>query len=131
MADIKGIVLKNIDLTGISRAEQFDKTKEEQYEFNDAILNYMDNATKENRKHAIEEYFDVMQSALGILQKFGISAEDVMKEYPKHLEKLKSRPRKKECKKCIYKLSCCLYLSEYWTGNSEAEKCKTYSEQEE
>lgn len=35
---------------------------------------------------------------------------------------------KKECKKCTYKSNCCLYLSEYWNGNSEAETCKTYDE---
>lgn len=82
------IELKNIDLTGISTLEQIDKVKEEDTEFMVAI----ELADKPN---AIEEFFDKIQSSLGALEKvFEITAEEVMKEYPKHLEKLKNRPRR-------------------------------------
>lgn len=37
----------------------------------------------------------------------------------------------KECEKCMNKSNCHLYLSEHWGGNTEAETCKTYKEQEE
>ncbi|NMF04551.1 hypothetical protein ACUH7Y_09520 [Clostridium beijerinckii] len=85
---MEGIKLKNIDLTGISTLEQIDKVKEEDTEFMVAI----ELADKPN---AIEEFFDKIQSSLGVLEKvFGITAEEVMKEYPKHLEKLKDRPRR-------------------------------------
>lgn len=120
----EGIILKNIDLTGISIMEQLNKVKEEDKEFMIAI-------ELQDKENAIEELFDKVQSSLGLLEKvFGISADDVMKEYPKHLEKLKSRPRqKKECKKCSYRENCCLYLSENWGGESEAESCKVYKEE--
>ncbi|WP_236896971.1 DUF3850 domain-containing protein [Clostridium beijerinckii] len=90
------IKLKNIDLTGISKLEQNRKIGEEQQEFIYAFEDYRKNPTKENKEHAIEEWWDRNQAELGLLDKEGISANDIMKEYPKHLEKLKSRPRHKE-----------------------------------
>lgn len=119
-----GITLKNIDLTGISLIDQVKKVAEEEEELIQACENM-------NIDNIIEEFFDGIQAKMGILQKLGINAEDIMKEYPKHLTKIANRPRKKECKKCINKIKCCLYLSEQWNGNKEAEKCKTYKEQEE
>lgn len=84
----KGIILKNIDLTGITVLEQLQKVKEEEAEFMVAI----ELADEEN---AIEELFDNMQVKLGLIEKiFKIKAEEVMARYPKHLEKLKNRPRK-------------------------------------
>jgi phosphoribosyl-ATP pyrophosphohydrolase len=82
------IELKNIDLSGISVLVQLDKVKEEEKEFMVAI----ELADKEN---AIEEFWDNMQSKLGLLDKiFGVKAYEVMDEYKKHLEKIKNRPRK-------------------------------------
>lgn len=84
-----GIELKNIDLSGISVLEQLMKVKEEEMEFMVAI----ESADKEN---AIEELFDTIQSKLGLLDKiFGITTQEVMDQYPKHLEKIKLRPREK------------------------------------
>ncbi|WP_346905920.1 hypothetical protein [Clostridium sp.] len=83
------ISLKNIQLEGITIDEQIQKVFEELHEFiQGAMWGGIDNA--------IEEYFDVIQSGLGVLYKLGIDAEQVMKEYPKHLEKIKERPRRKE-----------------------------------
>lgn len=88
----KGIVLKNIDLTGISNNEQFDKVLEELLELLKAF-NSMD------KSNAIEEFFDTIQAILGFMHKFlGITAQEVMQEYPRHLEKIKNRPRVKEDK---------------------------------
>ena len=46
-----------------------------------------------NRENLKEEFFDVMQSMLGLMHKEGITAEEVMEGYSKHLEKIKNRPR--------------------------------------
>jgi NTP pyrophosphatase (non-canonical NTP hydrolase) len=131
----KGIILKNINLTGISKIEQMRKTKEELKELVDALIedefysSVDDKDKKELKDHIKEEFWDLVQSHLGLLEKHGIKAKEVMKAYPKHLEKLKSRPRKKECKKCIIKSDCKLYLTEHWTGEKEAESCRTYKEE--
>lgn len=81
--------LKNIDLDNISLKEQMEKVAEETKELQEAILN-------EPVKNIIGEFWDVVQANLGLLSKFGISADRVMEYYPKHLEKLKDRPRIKE-----------------------------------
>jgi phosphoribosyl-ATP pyrophosphohydrolase len=84
------IKLKNIDLTRISEEEQWNKIAEENTEFFLALNN-------KDKANSIEEFWDCMQVRLGMLQiRLGITAEEVMKEYPKHLEKLKYRPRRKE-----------------------------------
>lgn len=83
------IQLKNIDLTNVTFVEEMEKVKEENEEFEQAIYKYdIDNA--------IEEFWDSVQSKLGALEYLGVDASKVMKEYPKHLEKIKNRPRDKE-----------------------------------
>ncbi len=85
----RGVELRNINLDGITQQEQINKIYEEVDEFVQAI-------TKHDATNAVEEYFDVLQSSLGALQKMGLDAEYVMSQYPKHLEKIKERPRVKE-----------------------------------
>lgn len=92
----EGIVLKNIDLNDITIIQEVNKYDEETKEFNEAFYEYTVHETIENKEHLIEEYFDVLQSMLGLLDKLGITAQEVMQEYPKHLEKIKNRPRVKE-----------------------------------
>lgn len=100
----KGIILKNIDLTGITLFDELNKLAEERAEFKDAILVYMTIKTsskdseeiEECKNHVIEEFWDTVQVKLGLLDKLGITAQEVMQEYPKHLEKIKNRPRVKE-----------------------------------
>lgn len=94
----KGIVLKNIDLNDITIIQEVNKYDEETKEFNEAFYEYTVHENMENKDHLIEEYFDVLQSMLGLLDKLGITAQEVMQEYPKHLEKIKNRPRVKEDK---------------------------------
>lgn len=87
------IQLKNIDLTGWDGPRQCRKIREELEEFEEATADYIVFNTQKSKDHAIEEYFDVLQSALGLLAIVGISAEEVMNQYSKHLEKVKNRPR--------------------------------------
>jgi|GEM_PF-720250 len=85
----EGIVLKNIDLSNITMVQQVQKIQEEDIEFIEALENLdLDNA--------IEEFFDLMQARIGLLQKFGISVETIMSKYHKHLEKIKNRPRRED-----------------------------------
>lgn len=84
----RGIELKNINLDGITQQEQINKIYEEVDEFVQGIL-------KGDVTNAVEEYFDMLQASLGALQKMGLSAEYVMSQYGKHLEKIKDRPRVK------------------------------------
>lgn len=88
--DVKtqGISLKNLDLKQITWAEQFDKIAEEDEEFEESIF-YGTSSDK------IEEFWDTVQSRLGLLQMDGINSNEVMNGYYKHLEKIKNRPRNK------------------------------------
>ena len=89
------IVLKNIDLSKTSSKEQLDKYYEELNEFRVALIDLHNINAKGNvKQHVIEEYFDVLQTGLGLLQKEGITAEEVMAEYPKHLKKMEERGNK-------------------------------------
>ncbi|MGN2347274.1 hypothetical protein ACTFH7_01975 [Clostridium cagae] len=98
------IQLKNIDLTEINIVEQMSKSDEEKKELEDAILLYMTKKSnnedmqeiENERKHVIEEFWDTVQSNLGVLDKLGINAQEVMQGYPEHLIKLEDRPRVKE-----------------------------------
>lgn len=130
------IVLKNINLEGISKLEQGIKADEELEEFREAFKEYKENKTKENKYHLIEEWWDRNQAELGVLEKEGITASEIMKGYQKHLEKLKTRPRKKECSKCIYSFKMsdrpiysCNKINEIIYGEY-APTCKHYKEEE-
>ncbi|NFI05954.1 hypothetical protein FC959_16600 [Clostridium botulinum] len=98
------IKLINIDLSKVTIVEQMSKADEEKKELEDAILLYTtkksnneDKQEIENeRKHVIEEFWDTVQSNLGVLDKIGINAQEVMQGYPAHLVKLEDRPRVKE-----------------------------------
>ena len=83
-----GIRLKNINLSKISFWEQIEKINEEEEEFKAALVS----EDKENLK---EEFWDCMQAKLGALEKLDIKVEEVIKSYPKHLEKIQNRPRRK------------------------------------
>lgn len=80
--------MQNIDLTNISIGKQWEKVAEEDKEFYAAMQ-------VSDRNNQLEEFWDTVQARLGVLRKCGISAEEVMQYYTKHLEKLENRPRKK------------------------------------
>lgn len=88
------IELKNIDLSKVTIVSQYSKAVEEENEYHEALSNFIKQA--DTKEHVIEEFFDWIQAELGILYKRGITAEEVMLEYPKHLEKIKNRPRQNE-----------------------------------
>ena len=85
------IELKNIDLSKVSIREQFKKVIEEHEELIDALDGLY--KTEDTKEHVIEEYWDVVQAWLGVLDKYGINADEVMEGYSKHLKKLEHRPR--------------------------------------
>lgn len=90
------INLKEINLQGITMAEEFEKNNEENGEFEKAVLDYTYNRSEENRKHLLEELCDTIQVKLSILQLLNISFEELTEYYNTvHNEKIKSRPRKK------------------------------------
>ncbi|CAG9702623.1 conserved hypothetical protein [Clostridium neonatale] len=90
------IELKNIDLSNVTFAGEVNKYDEETNEFFEALHIFMYSKTNENKEHLIEEFWDTVQAEIGLLDKLGITALEVMQEYPKHLEKIKNRPRVKE-----------------------------------
>lgn len=83
------IELKNINLDNVSLMEQVDKAQEEEQEFWEAY-------GEQNKEHLLEEFYDSIQAKLGLMYKLGITAEEVMEAYSKHLEKIKNRPREVE-----------------------------------
>ena len=88
-----GIILKNIDVSKITLADEIKKHDEEIKEFHEAFYEHLENKTKDPEKHLIEEFWDVVQVNLSLLDKLNISAEKVMQLYADHEEKIKHRPR--------------------------------------
>lgn len=96
MAEIKGIVLRNIDLTGISFTDELSKRNEEFREFTDALLEYLVKPNEKNRKHLLEETCDNIQVLLSVLKQLDIDIPEITEYWNKeHLEKLRFRPREK------------------------------------
>ena len=79
----KSIVLKNIDLSEVI---------EERTELFDALNKFKED--EDTKEHVIEELYDNIQALLGLVQKFGINAEEVMEGYQKHLDKMEQRGNK-------------------------------------
>ena len=90
----KSIILKNID-TSMSFCELKNKLIEDRERFEDAVIDLIlynacvEENAEEYEKHAIEELWDLIQTGLELIKKVGISADEVMAEYPKYLEKIK------------------------------------------
>lgn len=86
------IELKNIDLKGITLNTEIEKLKEEFNEFMN-VINGKDEDT--SFFHAVEEMFDVVQAALGVIfLKYKKKASAVMRLYQYHELKIMNRPRK-------------------------------------
>ena len=93
--------MKNIDTSNITYLSQRNKVKEKRKEFTDAVEDYISHIMtiidseelKEieeySRNYMIESFWDMVQAGLGLIQKTGISANEVMEKYSKHLEKIK------------------------------------------
>ena len=90
----KSLRLVDLNLQGITPSDELLKVKEENKEFEMAILECLCNPIEENKLHAIEEFWDKVQSSLSYLQiTLDIKADEVMENYNLHLEKIKNRPR--------------------------------------
>lgn len=86
--------LVDLNLQGITPSDEFQKVQEENKEFEMAVLECLCNPIEENKLHAIEEFWDKVQSSLSYLRiTLGITADEVMEQYHLHLEKIKNRPR--------------------------------------
>lgn len=90
----KLINLVDLNLQGITPSDELLKVQEENKEFEMAVLECLCNPIEENKFHAIEEFWDKVQSSLSYLQiTLDIKADEVMEQYHLHLEKIKNRPR--------------------------------------
>ena len=98
------IELKNIDLENVTLKEQYKKAFEEQHELEIELMKLEEKIHLQSltslviddlieRQKVIDEFWDLVQAWLGVLAKDGITADEVMAGYPKHLEKIKNRPR--------------------------------------
>ena len=95
VSQLNGITLRNIDLTGLTLVDELYKLDEERKELKEALLTYLCNPIEPNREHLIEEVCDNMQVPVSLLCVLGIGIEEIVSYWnTKHLEKLKSRPRK-------------------------------------
>lgn len=89
------IILKNIDLTGLTLPQELEKRDEEYKEFADALYIHLLERNVISKEHLLEESCDIMQVILSILKILGIDAIEVAEYWnTKHLEKIKDRPRK-------------------------------------
>ena len=96
----KSIVLKNIDTSNVDFWGQRYKFIEDRERFDDTIVdcifsyedNDVENAEK-CKKRSIEEFWDMVQTGIGLLQNININADEVMAEYPKYLQKIESRSK--------------------------------------
>ena len=90
----KLINLVDLNLQGITPSDELLKVKEENKEFEMAVFECLCNPIEENKLHAIEGFWDKVQSSLSYLQiTLGITANEAMEQYHLHLEKIKNRPR--------------------------------------
>ena len=99
----KSIVLKNVDTSNVTYLSQKNKVKEERKKFTDAAGEYnlhlrtridseeFKEIEEYSRDYMIESFWDMVQAGLGLIQKTGISADEVMAEYPKHLQKMENQ----------------------------------------
>lgn len=90
----RSLRLVDLNLQGITPSDERLKVQEENKEFEMAVFECLCNPIEENKLHAIEEFWDKVQSSLSYLRiTLGITADEVMEQYHLHLEKIKNRPR--------------------------------------
>lgn len=88
--DRLGIVLKNID-TSMSFHELRNKLIEDREKFDDAVIDCMisnyceEENTEKYEKYAIESLWDMIQTGLELINKAGITADEVMEGYNEYL----------------------------------------------
>ena len=88
----QSITLKNVDTSDKTLIDQIEKVIEDGEELTKTVVNYALGPVNRNvvcKEDTIKAFWDMVQTGLGLLQKIGIDADEVMAEYSKYLEKLK------------------------------------------
>ena len=88
----QSITLKNVDVSNKHIWGQGRKVIEHGENFVETVVDYRFTATddtEEYKKYAIEDFWNMVQAGLGLLQNAGIDADEVMAEYSEYLEKIK------------------------------------------
>ena len=91
----KSIVLKNIDTSDKTFINQIEKVIKDGNKFAKSVANYVlapvyEKNTVVCKEDAIKTFWEMVQTGLGVLQKIDVDADEVMAEYPKHLQKIES-----------------------------------------
>ena len=89
------IQLKNVDMNEVTLEQQVSKILEGRSELFDALNKF--NKLKEDKdakEHVIEKLCSNIQALLGLVQKYGITAEEVAERYPEHLNKMEQKVNK-------------------------------------
>lgn len=90
-----GIELRNIDLAGLTIIDELLKADEEETEFKQALIGYLQDRHEVSREHLLEELCDTIQVKLSTMKTIDIDIEEITEYWnTKHLEKIKDRPRK-------------------------------------
>lgn len=91
---MKKISLQDVNLTHVTKIEQYAKLQEEREELEEAVVENINEKTVASRKHVIEEFWDEVQAAMSYVNKMcEIDADELMTYYNEHVEKIKNRPR--------------------------------------
>ena len=90
----KSITLKNVDTSDKTFINQTEKVIKDGNKFAKAVANYVlapvyEKNTVVCKEDTIKAFWEMVQTGMGLLQKIGIDADEVMAEYSKYLEKLK------------------------------------------
>ena len=92
----KSIVLKNIDTSDKTFINQIEKVIKDGNKFAKSVANYVlapvyEKNTVVCKEDAIKTFWEMVQTGLGLLQKIDVDADEVMEEYPKHLQKMENQ----------------------------------------
>lgn len=95
VSQLNGITLRNINLTGLTLVDELLKADEEETEFKQALISYLQDRHEVSREHLLEELCDTIQVKLSTMKTIDIDIEEIVAYWnTKHLEKIKDRPRK-------------------------------------
>ena len=90
----QSITLKNVDTRDKTLINQIEKVIKYGNKFAKSVVTYVLAPVYEKdivvcKEDAIEAFWEMVQTGLGVLQKIDVDADEVMAEYSKYLEKLK------------------------------------------
>ena len=88
----QSITLKNVDTSDKTLIDQIEKAIKDGEELTKTVVNYVLGPVDKEvvcKEDTIKAFWEMVQTGIGLLQKIGIDADEVMAEYSKYLEKLK------------------------------------------